>query len=458
MEQYELEIIQALQQKKDPIAIAKKYNIKLSVVIQIMQKNPELVPKRYQAILGIEDRIEQVKELMRLRKKVASRVPFNNIVAKLRIYLKKPHSSYECLQHVKQPYNRLYAALKKIKVVRANPLSPLSIDLLLSKKAAKRIDILKWRKDQIDKLFRAHHVALRKVEKLDERPAIEEFSLYRLIGLNVYTDNLFFIDYLSFVSPIDYFIASVDKTVARFTNYQKEILLGIVLRRKYVDFLGFPKDSSYYSDSPYYPLFLLNNRSADFELLGIGQDMGWIDVVEELKKKMRLEILIEEALDPQIRQKAAISMDHLVKKFSPELPSIVKDLCWHKTPIFMELIKYIAFYKNQYHPPDMFDLVMNKDILKGCTSLRESEIFVYVYNQMKLMFLTGIMQFPEYTFNDIVEALFFNADRYPFAFYLLARLAGIPTFYKDSSFFLKRMKARKPTVYERLILGCNEET
>jgi hypothetical protein len=464
MEESEFLILESLLKKIDPLVIAKKHNIKLSIVIQVMQNHPELVPTRYRSVLGIEDRVEQIKELMNLRRKVASSIPFDTIVGKLRVYLKKPRSSYECLNYIKQSYKRFYAAVKNIGVVRANALSPLSVDLLLSKKAAKRLakkefttleqPILDWRKKEIDKLYAQHKVTIMKVEGREIVP-IEEEELYKFIGLNVYTDSLYFVDYLSFITPVDYFFDSFsafEQAIGTYTLYQRELILGICLRRKFIDLLGFPKDSIYYSDSPYYPLFMLQNRSADQELVNIGVALNWIYIDKSLARKLRLQLAVEEVLAPDLMEKAAISMNHLLEKFEIDLRPIVKDLCWQKTPIFLELIKYLAYYKQEYRPPDLVDLVLNKNILEGSVLLDESEIWLFIAKQMKANLINGLKSTKEFTFNDIVESLFFNMDRYPFAFYLLARLSGIPTFYKSSEFYLKRMTPRKPTVYEHTIM------
>lgn len=452
MEQIEFKIIEALKNRQDPIEIAKQFNIKLSTIIQVMQRNPDLIPKQYRDILDIEDRIEQIQIYMAKRKKIANSIPFTNIVVKLRMYLKKPHSSYDCIQYVKQPYRRLYAALKDVGVIRANALSPLSIDLLLSKRMSNKIDILRWRKTQIDETFAIHKRTMRQIgtEESDDF-----LPLYKLVGLNIYIDLLFLYDYNAFVSHIDFFFKSLDLCRSRFSPYQRELILGAVLRRKHIDLMGFPKDSIYYSDSPYYPLFILNNRVSDLTLEDIGSAMGWTETTSSEKMRRKtVEYAIENRAElPEVRNKITISMNKILDLFEGGLSSVVKDLCWGKTPIFMELVKFIIYYKEKYEPPDMMDLIFNKGILQGCNSFNESEIYSLVTKKMDSVLFDGFKKINKITFDDIIDSLFFNMERFPIAFYLLSRLNGIPTLEQHNKYYLARMKARQPTIYEQKFVG-----
>jgi hypothetical protein len=449
-------IIGMLKQKIDPVTISRNLDIPLNRVLAIMRTNTHLVRKNYKNVVAIEDKIDRTLKYMDERKAVAKRIPIKQTVVKLRHFLKKPHTTWECFEHIRVPYRKLYGAFKRLGVLRANSLSPLSLDLVLSQKMRRKIDLQQWRKHQITDLYKKHDVFMRKTIKIVERfqDITEKYhpgdmgTVRVPQGINIYTDYLsLHNEYPSFILQIENYLKFM-KTNFTFSDYQLEVILGYLLQIKKVDLIGFKKDSAYFTTIGKYPLFIINNEAfKDFcwgvrkallamELLAVGENPQGDEWVRVMHKE------IDHLPDSQVRQEI---FDGALQTFKPDLANYLKKVCWQSPTILMELYKFIIFHKNEYIPVTA-DYVQKESIKGGSSEAFmeiQSHLNAQINNKVNYMMAEGFFKYYNaFDVEDIFDALSFFEVRYQFCFYLMCNLYGISVFEDLSKTYLKRMKPR----------------
>ncbi|MFW9873720.1 MAG: hypothetical protein ACFFG0_11500 [Candidatus Thorarchaeota archaeon] len=456
------EILEMLEQKVDPITITRQLNVPLNSVTSIMKSNTHLVNKNYQSVIQIEDDIDRALAYMKERKEVSKRIPLIQTIIKLKQFIKVPRSTWECIAHAKVPYNKLYGAFKQMGIVKGNALSPISLDLILLKSKSQKIDILQWRRDQIKRMYRQHNVTLKRCDKITarfrdilEKNQPGDLGLFPVLhGINIYTDFLSTQnEYPNLIFHVEDFLTLMQSNFFGFTNYQAELMLGLLLRSREIDLIGFKKESSYFTTSGRYPLFIINNKALIDFCWGVRKALLALENTSAGENPTSAEWIqimhneIDHLSDKQVTQEA---FDGALQTFKPKIADLLKRMCWQSPTILMELYKFVIFHKNEYTPVTLE--YIQKESQKA-NSERErmdiqSRINAEINNKVNSMMAIGFLKYHKsFDLEDIFKALTFFEVRYQICFYLMCNLFGISVFEDLSADYLKRMKPRPTKEY-----------
>lgn len=477
-------ILKLLNDKVDSLKISHTCHVDISCVLDVMKKHG-IHQNKYKKVFEIKDEIDRNVAYGEARHKISKKMNIIKDTKKLARFLKKPRTIWECLGYMMKPYRELYGMLKRIKIIKMNAMSPISLELVVAQKHMKDTKaIFQWRKRQVDDLFRRHNACMRKIKKVsDSHDGILHvstiyngiFTDYILQDINIHLDYISEqMEYPQLILPLEDFFNHMNKPkIAGFSKYQSEIILGKLLNRKLIDLIGFKKESLYFTNKGTYPLFIINNEAFRDSAWGIRKALLRYKITVERDENTISNIEWENMMKVEIDHLSTEEVvqdifSRIIDTFEPSVLKHLKEVCWENPTILTMIYIWTIFYKNEYVPvTNEYVMEDSKRVAleqtKHIRNNKEREhltekhyLFnikrwdIDINNKVHDMLSEGFFKYYQnLTLEDVFDALCFFEVRYSFAFYMLCRILSINVFAQQSDYYKKRMKPREPEKYPK---------